>query len=98
MTSHPVSPLGPVKLAITMDDMLLFRGVPVPKNYSCLGIARALAVYRRNSCSHVAEEHVFRSPLRIAMAAAALAQATLTVLLLRTARSTLTLESNSITA
>ena len=42
MESHPISPLGPVKLAITMDDMLLFRGVPVPKNYSCLGIARAM--------------------------------------------------------
>ena len=41
MESHPISPLGPVKLAITMDDMLLFRGVPVPKNYSCRGIARA---------------------------------------------------------
>jgi hypothetical protein len=31
-----------VKLAITMDDMLLFRGVPVPKNYSCRDIARAM--------------------------------------------------------
>ena len=39
---HPVSPLGPVKVAITMDDMLLWRGVPVPKNYSSLGIARAM--------------------------------------------------------
>lgn len=42
MTPHAISPLGPVKLAITMDDMLLFRGVPVPKNYSSLGIARAM--------------------------------------------------------
>ena len=42
MQSHPVSPLGPVKLAITMDDMLLFRGVPMPKGYSSLGIARAM--------------------------------------------------------
>ena len=40
--SHPISPLGPVKLAITMDDMLLWRGVPVPKNYTSLGIARAM--------------------------------------------------------
>ena len=39
---HPISPLGPVKLAITMDDLLLFRGVPMPKNYSSLGIARAM--------------------------------------------------------
>jgi hypothetical protein len=42
MKPHAISPLGPVKLAITMDDMLLFRGVPVPKNYSSLGIARAM--------------------------------------------------------
>lgn len=40
--SHPISPLGAVKLAITMDDMLLWRGVPVPKNYTSLGIARAM--------------------------------------------------------
>ena len=39
---RPISPLGPVKLAITMDDMLLFRGVPMPKNYSSLAIARAM--------------------------------------------------------
>lgn len=38
----PISPLGKVKLAITMDDMLLWRGVPVPKNYSSLGIARSM--------------------------------------------------------
>ena len=42
MASHPISPLGPVKVAITMDDMLMWRGVPVPKNYSSLGIARAM--------------------------------------------------------
>lgn len=42
MNHHPVSPLGPVKLAITMDDMLLWRGVPVPKGYSCLGIAQKM--------------------------------------------------------
>ena len=41
-TTHPISPLGPVKLAITMDDMLLWRGVPVPKNYTSLGITRAM--------------------------------------------------------
>ena len=37
MEAHPISPLGPVKLAITMDDMLMWRGVPVPKNYTSLG-------------------------------------------------------------
>ena len=32
MEAHPISPLGPVRLAVTMDDMLLFRdGVPMPK-------------------------------------------------------------------
>ena len=41
-TTHPISPLGPVKLAITMDDMLLFRGVPMPKTHTSLGIARAM--------------------------------------------------------
>lgn len=42
MPMQPISPLGPVKLAITMDDMLLWRGVPVPKNYTSLSIARAM--------------------------------------------------------
>ena len=42
MHTQPISPLGPVKLAITMDDMLLWRGVPVPKNYSSLGIAKSM--------------------------------------------------------
>ena len=42
MALHPISPLGPVKLAITMDDMLMWRGVPVPKNYSSLGIAKSM--------------------------------------------------------
>ena len=41
MQAHPISPLGPVKVAITMDDMLMWRGVPVPQNYSALGIASA---------------------------------------------------------
>lgn len=40
--AQPISPLGPVKLAVTMDDMLLFRGVPVPKGYTCFGIATAM--------------------------------------------------------
>jgi peptidoglycan/xylan/chitin deacetylase (PgdA/CDA1 family) len=42
MDTHPISPLGPVKLAITMDDMLLFRGVPMPKGYSSVAIASAM--------------------------------------------------------
>ncbi len=42
MDTKPISPLGPVKLAITMDDMLMWRGVPVPRNYSSLGIARSM--------------------------------------------------------
>ena len=43
MEAQPISPLGPVKLAITMDDMLLFRGgVPMPKSHTSLGIARAM--------------------------------------------------------
>jgi hypothetical protein len=28
--TQPISPLGPVKLAITMDDMLMWREAPVP--------------------------------------------------------------------
>ena len=39
---HPISPLGPVKVAISMDDMLMWRGSPVPKNYSSHSIARAM--------------------------------------------------------
>ena len=43
MEQRPISPLGRVKLAITMDDMLLFRdGVPMPKGHSSLGIARSM--------------------------------------------------------
>lgn len=42
MNTQPISPLGPVKLAITMDDMLMWREAPVPKHYSPLGIARAM--------------------------------------------------------
>lgn len=40
---HPISPLGPLKMAITIDDLLLFRGVPMPPKYSALGNARAIA-------------------------------------------------------
>jgi peptidoglycan/xylan/chitin deacetylase (PgdA/CDA1 family) len=47
--THPISPLGKVKLAITMDDMLLFRGVPMPRGYSSLAIAQAMtAALRRH--------------------------------------------------
>jgi hypothetical protein len=42
MEAHPVSQLGPVKLAITMDDLLLWRGTPAPKNHSSLGIGRTM--------------------------------------------------------
>jgi peptidoglycan/xylan/chitin deacetylase (PgdA/CDA1 family) len=43
MDEQPMSPSGPLKLAITMDDMLLFRlGTPLPPRYSSLGIARAM--------------------------------------------------------
>jgi peptidoglycan/xylan/chitin deacetylase (PgdA/CDA1 family) len=42
MDTHPISPLGPVKLAVTMDDMLLFRGVPMPKGYSSPAIAQSM--------------------------------------------------------
>ena len=43
MEAHSISPLGPVRLAVTMDDMLLFRdGVPMPKGHSSLGIARSM--------------------------------------------------------
>jgi len=42
MQGHPISPLGKVKLAITMDDMLMWRGLPVPKGYSALGIAQSM--------------------------------------------------------
>lgn len=42
MQGHPISPLGKVKLAITMDDMLMWRGLPVPKGYSPLGIAQSM--------------------------------------------------------
>jgi peptidoglycan/xylan/chitin deacetylase (PgdA/CDA1 family) len=38
---HPISPLGPVRLAITVDDMLLFRGSPMPPGYDGMGTARA---------------------------------------------------------
>jgi len=42
MQGHPISPLGKVKLAITMDDMLMWRGLPVPKGYTPLGIAQSM--------------------------------------------------------
>lgn len=38
---HPISPLGPVKLAVTIDDMLLFRGSPMPPGYDLMRTARA---------------------------------------------------------
>ena len=54
MDSSPISPLGPVKLAITMDDMLLFRGTPMPNNYSSLGIARNMtAALERHGASDI---------------------------------------------
>ncbi len=42
MEQHPISPLGKVKLAITMDDMLMWRGLPVPAGYTPLGIAQSM--------------------------------------------------------
>ena len=42
MKIKPISPLGPVKMAITFDDMLMWRGTPMPKQYSCLSIARKM--------------------------------------------------------
>ena len=41
-STPPISPLGKVKLAITMDDMLLFRGVPMPPGHSSLAIAQSM--------------------------------------------------------
>lgn len=46
---HPVSPLGRVRLAITVDDMLLFRGVPLAPGYTPLGNARA---FTQVFCQH----------------------------------------------
>lgn len=40
--THPISPLGKVKLAITMDDLLLFRGVPMPPGHSSPAIAKSM--------------------------------------------------------
>jgi peptidoglycan/xylan/chitin deacetylase (PgdA/CDA1 family) len=37
---HPISPLGPVKIAITFDDLLLFRGAPMPPGYTSIDTAR----------------------------------------------------------
>ena len=55
MQGHPISPLGPMKLAITMDDMLLFRaGVPMPESHSSPGIARAMTqALKRHGASAV---------------------------------------------
>ena len=39
----PISPIGPVRIAVTIDDMLLFRGVPMPPRYTPQGNARAIA-------------------------------------------------------
>ncbi len=40
---HPISPLGPVKVAVTFDDILLFRGFPMPPGYDLLGNARTFS-------------------------------------------------------
>lgn len=40
---HPISPLGPVKLAVTIDDMLLFRGVRVHPDYPQIRNAASIA-------------------------------------------------------
>lgn len=57
MSAHsmlPISPLGKVKLAITMDDMLLFRGVPMPPGHSSLGIAQSMtAALKRHAAPGV---------------------------------------------
>jgi len=42
METLPISPLGPVKLAITMDDLLLFRGAPYPPRYTPMGIVQSM--------------------------------------------------------
>jgi peptidoglycan/xylan/chitin deacetylase (PgdA/CDA1 family) len=43
MSHHttPISPLGPLKVAVTVDDMLLFRGVPYAPGYSARGNTHA---------------------------------------------------------
>ena len=52
--SHPISPLGPVKLAITMDDMLLWRGIPAHETHTSLGIAQAMtAALERHAATDV---------------------------------------------
>lgn len=52
--AHPISPLGRVKLAITMDDLLLFRGVPFSPGYSPLGNTRTFVdVFRRHGVKGV---------------------------------------------
>ena len=37
---QPISPLGPVKMAITFDDLLLFHGTPMPPGYTSIDTAR----------------------------------------------------------
>lgn len=50
----PISPLGRIRLAITVDDMLLFRGVPYAPGYSALGNARTFTdVFRRHGVAGV---------------------------------------------
>jgi peptidoglycan/xylan/chitin deacetylase (PgdA/CDA1 family) len=38
----PMSPLGPVKMAITVDDLFLFHGSPMPRGYDSHITARGL--------------------------------------------------------
>lgn len=39
---HPVSPLGPVKVAVTVDDLLLFRNIGMAPGHSAGGTTRSL--------------------------------------------------------
>jgi peptidoglycan/xylan/chitin deacetylase (PgdA/CDA1 family) len=40
---HPISPSGRVKVAITFDDILLFRGSPLPQGYDLMSNVRAFS-------------------------------------------------------
>lgn len=39
--SMPISPLGPLKVAVTVDDMLQFRGVPYAQGYDAMRVNKA---------------------------------------------------------
>jgi peptidoglycan/xylan/chitin deacetylase (PgdA/CDA1 family) len=45
---HPISPLGPVRLAVTVDDMTLFRGVPYAPGDDAMKVNRAFIGAFRN--------------------------------------------------